>query len=155
MHEAVEILSPSRRSSLSLPSFFLAHPLFSLSLSPRRAPPSALARLLATFEFNSRAQRRREETLTRYQRLLMERAIRNEGVGGGGGERSTRSMGKRQRGRYRRMIVLEVRKTLGRDTGRTPAARRRDAPRRLAILRSNIPPSSALTTFEPSERCTV
>lgn len=93
MHEPVEILSPSRRSSLphysvsnsvsllfllavpppalSPPFLFLFLP--SLSLSPCHHS-SRGARLLATFEFNFRTQQRRRKTFTGYKESPMEGA---------------------------------------------------------------------------------
>lgn len=89
MHEPVEILSPSRRSSLPSLTFF------ELSFSPFFHSPSSLvspfyfsfcrrlslatlysrgAKLLATFEFNFLTQRRCRKTFTGYKGSPMESA---------------------------------------------------------------------------------
>lgn len=91
MHEPVEILSPSRRCPTSLStlfqtlflffslfffSFFILLvlpfiPLFAAACLPLLPPPATLysrgAKLLVTFEFNFRTQRRRRKTFTSYK----------------------------------------------------------------------------------------
>lgn len=93
MHEPVEILSPSRRCPTSLSTLFQTLflfffslfspfpffillvlpfiPLFAAAGLPLLPPPATLysrgAKLLVTFEFNFRTQRRRRKTFTSYK----------------------------------------------------------------------------------------
>lgn len=164
MHEPVEILSPSRRSSpppflpsfelrFSFPFFFsllLVPPFISLFaaayLPPVSLPLAALysrgARILVTFEFNFRTQRRCRKTFTGYKGSPMERCkLRSkkkkkkerEGERKLAGEARYRKEGTRMRltakrardgKRYRRTIFVRRKMSRCNDRHRVPAASR-------------------------------